>query len=157
MDAKLTGGEKAELYVKRLGDALATGDAVKVGFIDGVRYSDTHPIRGTKRAPVLVAQVAFWNEFGTKRAPPRPFMRTTVAKRSTAWGTILSKALVYYKMDGDKALAALGTQMQSDIRESIVNWSSPPNAARTVAIKGFNDPLIDDGTMQRVVNYQVIK
>jgi hypothetical protein len=157
VDAKLIGGDKAELYVRKLGEKLASGEGVKAGFLEGVRYSATHPIRGTARKPLLVAQVAFWQEYGTKRAPARPFFRTTIAKKSALWGTILSRGLVYYKMDGAKALAALGTVMQSDIRESIVNWSTPPNAPRTVAIKGFNDPLIDDGTMQRVVNYQVMK
>ncbi len=152
----LTGGGKIGPALQATVDKIGSGNAVKVGFLEGVRYSATHPIRGTARKPLLVALVAFWQEFGTVRAPARPFFRTTIAKKSSEWGTILSKALVYYKMDSRKALAALGTVMQSDIRSAIVNWSTPPNAPRTVKIKGFNDPLIDDGTMQRVVNYKVM-
>lgn len=156
VEFELTGGDGLERAIRSIA-AKAAGGAVKVGFLEGVRYSDTHPIRGTPRKPLLVAQVAFWNEFGTTHAPSRPFFRTTIAQKSSEWGMILSKALVYYKMDSSKALAALGTQMQSDVRESIVRWSTPPNAASTVSIKKFNKPLVDDGTMQRVVNYKVMK
>lgn len=152
----LSGGEKLERHLQTIVEKAGSGRAVKVGFLEGVRYSATHPIRGTARKPLLVAQVAFWQEFGTARTPARPFFRTTISKKSSEWGTTLSKALVFYKMDSAKALAALGTVMQSDIRASIVNWSTPPNAPRTVAIKGFNKPLVDDGTMQRVVNYKVV-
>jgi len=152
----VTGGEKLQAYLTTLAARAASGGAVKVGFLEGARYSDTHPIRGTARKPLPVALVAFWQEFGTKRAPARPFFRTTIAQKSGEWGAIFAKALPYYQMDGAKALAALGTVMQSDIRASIVTWSSPPNSPRTVAIKGFNKPLVDDGTMQRTVNYQVM-
>jgi hypothetical protein len=154
---ELTGGTQLARAFQIATRYLQKGASVKVGFLEGVHYSDTHPIRGTARKPLLVALVAFWNEFGTTRAPARPFFRTTIAKKSSEWGTILGKAMVYYKGDSGKALAALGTVMQSDIRSSIVNWSTPPNAPRTVKIKGFNDPLIDDGTMQRVVNYKVMQ
>lgn len=154
---ELTGGNQLSQAVEAKAPYLKKGASVKVGFLEGARYSSTHPIRGTARQPLLVAQVAFWNEFGTVRAPARPFFRTTIAQKSGEWGTILGKAMVYYKADAGKALAALGTVMQSDIRSAIVNWSSPPNAPRTVKIKGFNDPLIDDGTMQRVVNYKVMQ
>jgi len=153
---ELTGGNRLAQAIEAKTQYLQKGWAVKVGFLEGVRYSATHPIRGTARKPLLVAQVAFWNEFGTVRAPARPFFRTTIAKKSSEWGTILGKAMVYYKADVGKSLAALGTVMQSDIRSAIVNWSSPPNSPRTVKIKGFNDPLVDDGTMQRVVNYKVM-
>ena len=124
----------------------AAGGSLKVGILEGAKYPN-----GTS-----VAQVAFWNEFGTKRAPPRPFFRTAIAKKSASWGTILAKGMAYYKMDSAKALAALGTQMQSDIRESLVNWTTPPNAPSTIARKGFNKPLIDTGVMQRKIDYKVM-
>jgi hypothetical protein len=46
--------------------------------------------------------------------------------------------------------------MQSDIRESLVNWTTPPNAPSTIARKGFNKPLIDTGFMQRKIDYKVM-
>lgn len=153
---ELTGGTQLARALAAKVQHLQKGQSIKVGFLEGARYSDTHPIRGTKRKPLPVALVAFWNEFGTVRAPARPFFRTTIARQSGYWGEVLAKGMIYYKADGAKALAALGTVMQSDIRESIVKWSTPPNAASTVKIKGFQKPLVDDGTMQRTVNYQVM-
>lgn len=143
----VTGGDKLEKYLQQLAGKLASGGAVKVGFLEGATYPNGQ----------RVAQVAFWNEFGTSRAPPRPFFRTTIATKSSEWGEKFAKALPYYQMDGAKALAALGTIMQSDIRESIVKWTTPPNAPSTIARKGFNKPLIETGVMQRKVDYKVMK
>lgn len=142
----LTGGTKLARALEAKTQHLQKGPYIKVGFLEDATYPNG----------LRVAQAAFWNEFGTKRAPPRPFFRTTIAQKSGEWGTILSKALVYYKMDSALALAALGTVMQSDIRESIVKWTDPPNAASTIARKGFNKPLIDTGVMQRKVDYRVM-
>jgi hypothetical protein len=99
--------------------------------------------------------VAFWNEFGTKRAPPRPFFRSTITAQSDTWAANLAKGLKFYQYDGEKTMRALGERMKDDIVTSIMRWSSPPNAPSTIARKGFNKPLTHSGYMARNVDYQV--
>ena len=102
-----------------------------------------------------VAQVAFWNEYGTATAPARPFFRTTIAERSGDWGDVFKAGLKLYAMDGRKALRLLGQSMRDDIESAIAQWDSPSNADSTVARKGFDKPLVDTGIMQRAVDYEV--
>jgi hypothetical protein len=104
-----------------------------------------------------VAQVAFWNEFGTKTSPPRPFMRSMVASKSPRWGIGLGAALRRTNYDSRAALAIMGEGIAGQLVQSIVEWKDPPNSALTVALKGFNKPLIDSGQMQRAVDFQVIE
>ena len=71
MGAKITrksGGLGADI-LKRLTQTSTKLPHVNVGFFDTDQYPD-----GT-----YVAQVAYWNEFGTKGMPARPFMRQTIA------------------------------------------------------------------------------
>lgn len=123
-----------------------------MGFLEGATY----PATGDKPA-LPVAQVAFWNEFGTKRAPPRPFFRSTISQESKTWGDKLSKAIVYYKYDGEAALRAVGLAMKDDITASIQRWTTPPNAESTVRRKGFQKPLVDTGVMARSPDFEVTK
>jgi hypothetical protein len=134
---EVIGGKKFALALDAMANKITDGGALKVGFLADRSYP------GAPGRPSLpVAAVAFWNEFGTSRAPPRPFFRTTIARESKKWGEQLSKAIVYYKYDGRKALSALGLSMADDITASIQRWTTPPNAPYTVRRKGFNKPLI---------------
>jgi hypothetical protein len=149
------GGDKMKRLLKKMNTGLGSAKSVTVGFYDGARYSGSHGIRGTKRAPVLVAQVAFWNEFGTKHAPPRPFFRTMIENNSGDWGASLAYLAKVYNYDGRKMLGGMGMGIKAQLQDSIKKWSDPPNSPRTVAVKGFNNPLIDEGIMLRNVGYNV--
>lgn len=144
------GGKKFKIALDAISHGIEKGGTLKVGFLDGATYPAEDG-----RPSLSVAQVAFWNEFGTKRAPPRPFFRTTISEQSKTWGDKLGKAVVFYKYDGALALSAVGLSMKDDITASIARWTTPPNAASTIARKGFNKPLIHTGVMQRSVDYAV--
>jgi hypothetical protein len=105
-----------------------------------------------------VAQVAYWQEFGTARIPARPFMRlayeTFNAERRDIQTRIL-KRLIDGKISVDQALAQIGLAMEAKIVDSIKNGNWAPNSAATVAIKGFNRPLIDTSTMWKTVASKV--
>lgn len=157
MVTKVVGGKKITIALQALEQKITRSGTLRVGFLENARYTDTHPVRHTKRQPLHVAQVAFWNEFGTSRAPPRPFFRTTIARESATWGKKLTAALKHYNYDGELALRALGQSMRDDIEAAIAQWSSPGNAPATIRIKGFDKPLVDEGTMQRAVDYEIRK
>ena len=146
---RVIGGHKLEIALQSLAAKINNASELKVGFLEGVRYPAT-----ASGKSVSVAQVAFWNEFGTKRAPARPFFRNTVAEQSAKWGRGLAKLVVQTNYDGEKSLTLLGTEMKNDIVTSIVRWPAD-NAPSTVSRKGFNKGLIDTGVMQRNVDYKV--
>lgn len=138
-----------------------------MGFLENARYPETTNERflkavGSKATPkvmpsISVAQVMFWNEYGTKTAPARPVFRTTIQKESPEWGDKLGKAIVAMNYDGEKALRLLGQSMRDDLENGIAQWEAPGNAPLTVKIKGFDKPLVDSGVAQRSPDFELVK
>jgi hypothetical protein len=149
VSVKITGGQKLGPALKRLATRLGTGGSVRVGFLEGRTYP-----AGKKGKTLNVAQVAFWNEFGTKKAPARPFFRNTVADLAPTLGARLAKVAKATNYDVKKTLELMGTGIKDRIVKAIVDWP-PDNAERTVKKKGFNHGLIDTGVMQRSVDFEV--
>lgn len=149
------GGAKLEKVLKSMAGKLGGGGAVQVGFFETERYTPVHPIRGTPRKPLPVAQVAFWNNFGTKFSPARPFFTSAIQGDKGYWGRDLAGLAKATNYDRRLMLGGMGEQIKDRVQKSIRVWSQPPNSPKTVKIKGFNKPLIDDGTMQRSVGYEV--
>jgi hypothetical protein len=156
---------KLKEYARNIGNGT-----VSIGFLSGATYPDG----------VSVAQVAFWNEFGTKGrlagpmpsaeqiaegirrepervggSPPRPFFRRMVAKDSPEWADHLGQALIATKGDGPKALALMGEEIKGQLMQSINELTEPPLAASTIRRKGFAKPLIDTSHMLNSVAYRV--
>lgn len=154
--AQLQGGDALRKHLVTIARRLGAPGAVNVGFLEDATYPGVHGIRGTKRFAGPVAQVAFWNEFGTETTPPRPFIRDMVASKSPRWGLGLGIALRATNYDAHKSLRIMGEGIQGQMVQSIRNFRDPPNSPRTIAIKGFDKPLVDEGIMERSVDYQVI-
>lgn len=134
------------MVVKRKkGNATPTYNTsrLRVGFIDSATYPDGQN----------VATVAFWNEYGTEKIPPRPFMRTTVAQNRENWVQLVKQLVPIH--GADKSLLKLGQEMQGKLVFSILNWTEPPNAPYTIAKKGFNKPLVEQGIMSRSISYEL--
>lgn len=143
-------------HLNQLSTKLGRGAGVRVGFFENERYTPVHPIRGTKRKPLPVATVAFWNNYGTTRSPARPFFDVMVRGNQGHWPKQMASIAKATGYDSRRTMALMGEIMKDQLVVSIRNWSQPPNAPSTVAIKGFNKPLIDDGTMQRAVGWEII-
>lgn len=124
-----------------LGNALSKyADSKKfvlVGFFEEAKYPD-----GTS-----VAQVAYWNEYGTIHSPTRPFFRKTIRDNQSSWQDKLKQLVELYKGDTEKVLLLLGEIIKGDLYTTITTWTEPPNAPSTIRKKGFNAPLRD--TMQK--------
>ena len=131
-----------------------------VGFIDS---SKTYP------DGLNVPTVAFMQEYGVKRfsgskkkkeekpwfIPPRPFMSYSSRLFEPKFSAILKKELVSLKFDSKKAIDKAAKELQADIKESILNWSTPRNAPYTIELKGFDDPLVETLMMTDSVEYKV--
>lgn len=103
-----------------------------------------------------VAQVAFWNEFGTSHAPARPFFRNMITQESPLWGEKLAALVRRNGYDGTAALSLLGENIKDALVNSIRSWPAD-NAELTAYIKGFNKGLTDTTVMQRAIGYEVRK
>lgn len=147
-----------EVDVKFFHVPKAEDEGVNVGWFEDQRYDD-----GTS-----VAQVARWNEFGTKAGiPERPFMRRTKMEHEREWVERL-KTLVQRALDEDKdldsALKVFGEVVKGDIQKTILDGGFKPNSAITIDggwmrnkktgkpfyVKGKGRgklPLIDTGVM----------
>jgi len=183
ISGNLEGGEALKRHLKRIEQQLGQGAHVVVGFLDSATYPAKHTEAVNERflsgkpkkisvegkgqhdfesnygsgvSGLPVAQVAFWNEFGTIRAPARPFFRTMVESKSPRWGIGLGVALKKTNYNARNALAIMGEGIRGQLRQSIRDWSTPPNSPLTVKLKGFNKPLIDSAVMIRSAEYQVI-
>ena len=137
--------------VKRVGSLSAAlskykdmNASVRVGVLENATYPDGTP----------VAMVAFWNEYGTKRIPPRPFFRTTVSEQKKNW--VLSvQNLMKIHNDPKQVMGLIGVHMQEQIVQSINTWSDPPNAPYTIEKKGSSKPLIETGVLMRSIKSEV--
>lgn len=123
----ITGGDKLAAKLQEIAKGLEKGGTLSVGFLEGATYPDGTP----------VAMVAAIQEFGAPRAsiPPRPFMRTTVAKHSDEWGDKLGRALKYTEFDAGQALGLMGEVIVPEIQESIVDVDSPPLSPITLMLR----------------------
>lgn len=147
-------GKQLELVLdNRLKSILARAGsetALKVGILEGATTPD-----GQRIAPY-----AFWNEFGTKNSPARPFMRQSVTKNKNKWLGVLRAALAGGKNSAD-ALTMVGEVARADIIKEIQSGNFVPNAPRTIAKKRAagktepDHPLIDTGLMMKAVEYEV--
>lgn len=144
---KIKGGEKVEAELKKIQKAVKKSKQLKVGFFADATYPDGEH----------VAQVAFWNEYGTKNIPPRPFFRTTINKFKDSWGNDVLSYLQTkgHKNDFDYAFNRLGAIISMQIRMTIFGWTTPPNAPCTIKHKGFNQPLIETHNMEKSITWKL--
>lgn len=135
--------------LKHISDQANKKALVKIGFQDGATYP------AETGNPVFVAQVAFWNEYGTSRAPARPFFRSMIAAKSPKWGDNLARMLKLHDYDVEKVMSLAGEAIQDQLKDSILNGDWQPNSEYTIARKGFDKPLVEQGIMYRNVTYKV--
>lgn len=112
---------------------LSKADINKVALV-GIMDKKTYP------DGELVAQVGYWNEYGTATIPPRPFFRTALDSSREKALEALSSSLG--KGNGaEKSLLLAAEIVKNNIVSNILTWRLPPNAQSTIRDKGFNAPL----------------
>lgn len=144
--AALSGGKKISKALAAIAEKMS--GSVNVGFMNGATYP-------ADQGGESVAQVAFWNEFGTTRIPARPFFRTMIARESPGWGVLISKAAEHYNYNGPAVLGFMGEKIIEQLQRSITEWKDPPNAQSTIDAKGVNKPLVDTNHMHNSITLEV--
>jgi len=128
-------------------------------------------LRGTGAHPnaeggKTIAEIAWWNEFGTKWIPERSFLRTTIRAHNYYRDAIKEALLLAKKRfryeDALQGLKVVGFMAVRDMRRKIVGGPFVANAPSTVRSKSTNEtrdnkqkPLIDTGTLRKSIQYQI--
>lgn len=170
--ATIRGGQKLEAQLASIAVGLRSGGTLRVGFLEGATYP-AKPRAQVRRAyakrkargilaplkgdvgTINVPTVAFFNEYGTGTAPPRPFFRRMIRLKSGEWGPALAALLRQNGYALGKCLRILGEGIAGQLRQSIIDTNAPPLAQSTIARKGFAKPLVDTGHMLASVDYEV--
>lgn len=125
------------------------GAVVKVGLQAG----------DTDKEGTSLAEIGFYNEFGTRTIPARSFIRSTHDDKN-GWRDLTQRlyaSVLDLKRPAKQALGLLGTAAQDDIKRKITDLDAPPNAPSTIALKGSSNPLIDTGQMRASIRFVIEK
>lgn len=96
------------------------------------------------------AEIATYNEFGTKDIPARPFMRNALKGSESALQATVDatmQPLVEGKMGPVEAMAEYGKTLTGEVHKQLATtraWAKP-NAASTIAKKGAQYPPLHAG------------
>lgn len=144
---------------------MATWDAIN----NSVVTVGVHNTGGRYKDGQLVAQVAFWNHFGTDTIPARPFISQAVdvaRPRLNALQDRLLNQIIEGKKSVTKALRQLGARIEIEITNTIDqsnSWAVPNSPLVRVAknkpgggLRGAT-PLIRSGLLKRSITSRVIK
>ena len=143
---KINGGVHG--LITRLKDIK--GKSVGVGIIDAGKHETSDD--------KTVATIAYEHEFGTNKVPERSFMRATFLEQQDAIIALQKRIFQGIQKDTisiEQGLGILGEFFSGEIKEKIIEISSPPNSAETIEKKGSSNPLIDTGQMKNSITYEV--
>lgn len=105
-----------------------------------------------------LAQIGFWNEFGTKHIVETPFLRRSLKGSDlTATKNNMKKCLNgLYRSDSAMIfLNNIGSFSEKIIKHHIINRDFTPNKAGTVSIKGFDHRLIHKANLYGAIIFKV--
>lgn len=106
-----------------------------------------------------VATRAWLNEYGIGDTPERPAWRKTIAERQNAWLKRVQRSLVWKGRANSPAvvLTSVGKMMRLELRRGILRYNDPRNAPATVAMKGFDEPLVKTGTYLNSIETRIVR
>ena len=104
--------------------------------------------------PPTLEEVALWNEFGTERIPPRPFLQNA-QKSAVARCNKLVQARMEENEDLEQIAKEIGLVLQDEIKQQITRGQFVPNAPATIRRKGSSRPLIDTGNLRQSVHWGI--
>jgi hypothetical protein len=119
-----------------------------------------HEGSGSYDNDVTIAEVAFFNEFGTETAPERSFMRSTMDENKSDLlekNKKLKDDILSLRKTTKQALSELGFEIKERIQGKIEDLREPPNAPSTIKGKPTvgDNPLVHTRTLKRSINYEV--
>ena len=126
---------------------------------------------GSDNDNLQMAMVAMWNNEGHTNdssaerpgsiTPPRPFMTVGLPTALKAGANKDDfKDMVTAVLSGKSVLVAMQkstNNFERTLRKVMLDWDTPPNADLTVALKGFDNPLVNSSELIANVTAKVEK
>ena len=115
-------------------------ETLQVGWFSSANYNDS----------LSVAQVAFWQEFGTKSAPPRPFFRPAVTDNKDKWAALVDSGLTAVtegRASINDVLNGLGLTAQADVMNAIAGQHAALSPVTLAIRKLKHDGQVINGTL----------
>ncbi len=142
--------KKLDALIKRV--AKVDGTEIEIGFFPEDRY-------GPENNNLPVAQVAYFNEFGTSLNPTRPFMAQTFEDRNNQFHIAreFKKLAVDLLSNGRgtrRLLKQVGQMVKEMMQVSIDDYPGSNSQATIDRKGGRNDPLLDTGKMLESVKFK---
>lgn len=125
--AGLSGGDKLRAKLAEIAKQIDGKHELRVGFLEGATYPDE---TGTP-----VATVAWWLNYGTKTAPPRPFFTDMIKTKSGDWGDELAAILPQTDFDIVAALSIMGERISGQLRDAVINLDAPALSPITIMLR----------------------
>ncbi len=125
--ASVIGGTKLEAALSKISANVTKASSVEIGWPSGATADDGEPI-------ALRAAMA---EFGHGNTPARPFFRTMVANKSPEWPKEIAAILKASGYDAEKALGQEGEHIADELRQAIIDFTSPGLSALTIMLRGM--------------------
>ncbi|OBW92985.1 hypothetical protein QS62_07915 [Gallibacterium salpingitidis] len=110
-----------------------------------------------KESGVYVADIAIWNEFGTDKIPPRPFIRQCFADNQGLVEKYLQRVVLNVANGSDikLELARLGLWYENKQKYTLRHYPWKENSKATKKRKKSSKPLIDTSQLVNSIRYQV--
>lgn len=114
-----------------------------------------------REGDVPLTTIAAVNEFGSSDGviPERSFIRSTIDENQKKYLKWLKKAasdLMGPIAAVHKAFDVIGLKVASDMKRTMTQLKSPPNAPSTMKAKrGVNNPLVDTGQLRNSITHVV--
>ena len=122
------------------------------------KFNDAYVEVGIRGENGDIAEYAFYNEYGTKRIPERPFMRSAIDNNRESIFRFISQQQkeIGTGRSAIMALDRLGQFGVKLIKNSIVSGGWKRNADSTIARKKSSQPLVDSGDMKGAIDHKVV-
>ena len=79
--------------------------------------------------------------------PPRPFFSETIDNYIPRTGEVEHGMIRNGVFRSEWVVDTICADLRYALKETIAEWSDPPNAPLTIERKGFNDPLVETGKL----------
>lgn len=134
---------------------LARCKASKLAITVGVHEAEG---AGAYEGGATVADVATWNEYGTKNTPARPFISGWFDANQADIRAKLKSAgdKIFQGADPVATLDVTAQYFAGKVQQGISAGVPPPNADSTVRQKGSSKPLIRTGQLRSSIRGHVV-
>ena len=145
----------SRVTVRDIGWSKVLADSAKLSgyMIEVGLFADAGSHDGTP-----LAQIGFWQEFGTRDIPARPWLSggaEFTERAAMRQITSIARRIGKLPSDPKMLLDPLANAIAEGVRSFAINHAWTPNAESTVRRKGFNWPLVQTGAMIDAIDGRV--